>query len=342
MEGEPLSAKDAVLLSRSPGLVVDGLSLLGSALGARRVVLALGPRVPAEPVRQAARRHPGRGAALHGRLRRRSGVRAGQPARRRPGVPSDPLVPVFRRGVDGRPTLVLNAETLAQLALLARYGAGWFRSLGTPSDPGTFLATISATGAATLTHPGVLEVPRGHAAALGAARPPGPTSTRVAGGARRRLPRRLGAGRPPTCCSPSTTSRGTAPPRARAWSTSSTGTPARWRTPRPIARYLAGQSARQCGPCVNGLPRLAADPAAAGRPRARPRPRHRGRAAAPAGRRTRRLRPPRRDRPVRRQHDAGLRRPRRAAPGRRLRCACTLTGRGATATARAPSCCRSC
>ena len=54
MEGEPLSHKDAVLLTRAPGLVVDGLSLIGSALGARRVVLAVGPDIPATPALQAA------------------------------------------------------------------------------------------------------------------------------------------------------------------------------------------------------------------------------------------------------------------------------------------------
>ena len=54
MEGEPLSSKDAVLLHQSPGLVVDGLDLLGSALGARRLVLATGPEVPSGPAEQAA------------------------------------------------------------------------------------------------------------------------------------------------------------------------------------------------------------------------------------------------------------------------------------------------
>ena len=160
MEGEPLSSKDAVLLSRAPGLVVDGLSLLGSALGARRVVLAVGPEISATAVRRAATSTRVEVLALHG------GFVAGQESALVSqidggrGVPTDPIVPVFRRGVDGRPTLVLNAETLAQLALLARYGVDWFRRLGTPDDPGTFLATVTGSDPRTLTHPGVLEVAR--------------------------------------------------------------------------------------------------------------------------------------------------------------------------------------
>ena len=63
----------------------------------------------------------------------------------------------FQRGVRRRPTLVNNAETLAQLALIARHGPRWFRALGTPADPGSALVTLSGAVA----HPGVYEIEHG-------------------------------------------------------------------------------------------------------------------------------------------------------------------------------------
>lgn len=255
MEGEPLSGKDALLLSRSPGLVVDGLSLLGSALGAQRIVLALGPEVPAARVHRAARGTRVEVRELQG------GFVAGQESALvnqldgRPGIPSDPLVPVFRRGVDGCPTLVLNAETLAQLALIARYGAGWFRSVGTPSDPGTFLATISGTTPAILAHPGVLEVPRG--VPLG-------TVLDAAGTELGRVAGVLVGGYHGAWVPASADVLLTVDDLARFGATPGAGIlQVLDRDTCPvahaamIARYLADESARQCGPCVNGMPRLA-------------------------------------------------------------------------------------
>src|SRR5205085_11211332 len=49
----------------------------------------------------------------------------------------------FERGVDGRSTLVNNVETLAQIALIARFGAPWWRQVGTPDDPGSALFSLS-------------------------------------------------------------------------------------------------------------------------------------------------------------------------------------------------------
>ena len=60
MESEYLSRKDAVLLRTAPGLVLDGLEILASALRARRVLLAVGHRIDPGPVREevAVRRSP--------------------------------------------------------------------------------------------------------------------------------------------------------------------------------------------------------------------------------------------------------------------------------------------
>jgi NADH:ubiquinone oxidoreductase subunit F (NADH-binding) len=65
----------------------------------------------------------------------------------------------FERGYRGRPTLIQNPETLAQLALVARFGSNWYRELGTVADPGSALVTI--TGAVRA--PGVYELAFGTA-----------------------------------------------------------------------------------------------------------------------------------------------------------------------------------
>ena len=57
----------------------------------------------------------------------------------------------FDPGVGERPTLLPNVETLAHLALIARFGAASFREVGTPDDPGSVPDTLSGG----VTRPGV-------------------------------------------------------------------------------------------------------------------------------------------------------------------------------------------
>ena len=63
----------------------------------------------------------------------------------------------FERGVGKAPTLVQNVETLAQLALIARFGPVWFRAVGTaeaiesllPEADAVLLLTISSSMSST-------------------------------------------------------------------------------------------------------------------------------------------------------------------------------------------------
>ncbi len=159
-EGEPLSAKDKVLLTKAPHLVLDGLALAADLVGADRRILCIerGNPVVEGAVRRALSERGESGAELFTTPRRYlsgqenalvdliNGGR-GKPALDRP----------FVRGVDGRPTLVDNVETLAHLALIARYGPRWYREVGTAEDPGTTLVTV----AGSVSRPGVFEVAHG-------------------------------------------------------------------------------------------------------------------------------------------------------------------------------------
>jgi NADH:ubiquinone oxidoreductase subunit F (NADH-binding) len=250
MEGEPFSAKDAVLLSRNPHLVLDGLEGLARAMHARHSILAVGPEVDPGAALAAARGRKVYVVQLEG------GFVAGQETALvnqldgRPAVPRDPFTRVTESGVGGRPTLVLNAETLAQLALVARYGAGWFRATGTAEDPGTSLFTISGS----VGRPGVVEAERGNNLhdVLAPAQPLRPAAVLVGGyhGAWIRASE-LDVRLTRSDLAPYGASVGAGVLHVLDSDTCPLGFAA------GVADYLASESTRQCGPCVNGLPRMA-------------------------------------------------------------------------------------
>jgi NADH:ubiquinone oxidoreductase subunit F (NADH-binding) len=262
MEGEPASAKDRVLLTWSPHLVLDGAEVAAALSGAREIVVcvaddrdptaravdrALAERAragggrPASVVRPPARYLTGEESALVSWLERREA---------RPVFRVDKSVPLL---VGRCPVLVHNAETLAQVALVVRHGAAWFRELGTPEAPGSTLVTVSGA----VRSPGVLEVALGTPVdeLIGRVGPTGPVAGLLVGG--------YGG----AWLHPGKASVPYAPgPLAAAEATHGVGIlvvlPASscgiTETAR-IARFMAGESAGQCGPCVFGLPAIADD-----------------------------------------------------------------------------------
>jgi NADH:ubiquinone oxidoreductase subunit F (NADH-binding) len=252
MEGEPLSSKDAVLLTSNPHLVLDGLEVLASATGARRAILAVGPEVDPAPVLAAARdRHPEVVRPLGGFIAGQETALVNQ-LNGKGALPRDPFTRVTESGVDGRPTLVLNAETLAQVALVVRHGADWFRSAGVPEDPGTSLFTI--TGA--VARPGVVEIPRGSTLrdVLRPARPREAAAVLVGG--------YHGAWVPASALGVRLTRGDLAAYRASVGAgvlhvLDDATCPIAFAA--DVVGYLATESAQQCGPCLNGLPHLAAN-----------------------------------------------------------------------------------
>ena len=166
-EGEPASAKDRLLMTRRPHLVIDGALVAAAAVGAGEVIMCV-DRTRTESLASLQRALDERSATESNSHRVRL---AASPPRYVAGEEtalvnwlngssSRPTVAPprpFERGVGRRPTLVQNVETLAHLAQIAAFGPTWFRQVGVADDPGTSLFTV--TGA--VSHPCVLEAATG-------------------------------------------------------------------------------------------------------------------------------------------------------------------------------------
>jgi len=258
-EGEPASDKDKTLLWSSPHLVLDGLQLAAEAVGARKIHLyihreprlvrrldsALAERTAAGLDRIAVnlvtapqRFLAGEASALASRVEGGDALPRFTPPR------------MFERGVNGAPTLVQNVETLAQVALISRYGPAWFRSLGTDAEPGSMLTTMRlANGGGGVAeaaigtpiagllrlreYPAQAVLVGGYHGAWLSAEQAGRLT--LSNADLRQLGAAVGAGvlaaLPADRCGVVESAR--------------------------VLRYLALESAGQCGPCLNGLPLIA-------------------------------------------------------------------------------------
>ena len=166
-ESEPASRKDRTLLLTRPQLVLEGALLAARAVGAESCVLyvhdpALGRalELACYELAQAGAQLP-RWRTVVGPARYVAGEASAAVQFVNGGVAKPTTKPPrpHEAGVGGRPTLVQNVETLANVPLIAREGAAWFRSAGCAELPGTILLTLSGG----VRRPGVYEAPTGMA-----------------------------------------------------------------------------------------------------------------------------------------------------------------------------------
>ena len=260
-EGEPRSSKDRTLMAARPHLVLDGALLAASAVGAEEVIVyvsadhraAVATMQRAIEERDSATRLPirlveapvayvsGESSAVVNFIESGDGRPTASPPH-----PRD-------RGVAGRPTLVQNVESLAQAALIARYGDDWYATAGRGPTSGTALVTISGA----IARPGVHEIEYGTTLAELVA---------AAGGATTDIEAVLLGGYFGGWVGADDLREVPLDPALLAGRGASFGcgligllpgdSCGVWATAR-IMTYMAGESARQCGPCIFGLGAMA-------------------------------------------------------------------------------------
>jgi len=175
-ESEPGTFKDRVMLEGDPHSIVEAMAIAGYAVGADEgYIYVRGEYLLAQErltnaIQQAEEMgflgdgifgtdfsfkihiHSGAGAYICGEetalIESIEGKR-GEP-RSRPPYPTT-------NGLWGKPTLVNNVETLANICAILRNGADWYRSFGTPNSPGTKVYTVLGHVNST----GLIEVPMG-------------------------------------------------------------------------------------------------------------------------------------------------------------------------------------
>jgi NADH-quinone oxidoreductase subunit F len=175
-ESEPGTFKDRELIEKNPHQVIEGIALCAYAVGAQTAYIYgrgefkspfvglqraideayqngfLGQNILDSPYSLDLYTHLGAGAYICGEetaLLESLEGKLGQP-RNRPPFPA-------QVGLYGKPTVVNNVETLANVPAIVLNGAAWYRQFGTEKSPGTKIFCLSGH----ITRPGNYELPLG-------------------------------------------------------------------------------------------------------------------------------------------------------------------------------------
>lgn len=175
-EGEPGTFKDRLILEGDPHSIIEAMTIVGYAVGASQGYIYIRGeyRQSIDKTQHAinqAREQELLGKNIFGTnfnfdiaIREGAGAyvcgeetaliesiegKRGEPRDKPPYPPQS--------GLWGKPTVVNNVETLANLPQIILKGADWFRSIGTPTCPGTKVFTLVGN----INNPGLIEVPMG-------------------------------------------------------------------------------------------------------------------------------------------------------------------------------------
>ncbi|HEY7114236.1 MAG TPA: NADH-ubiquinone oxidoreductase-F iron-sulfur binding region domain-containing protein, partial [Thermoanaerobaculia bacterium] len=175
-ESEPGTFKDRVLLEEDPFAIVEAMTIVGFATGCEKGYLYLRGEYPLALARVANAVEAARSAGLLGGAILGSSHRFDIEVRRGAGAyicgeetalfnsiegfrgepRNKPPFPV-EKGLFGRPTVINNVETLANVPAIVLEGGAAFAAIGTEQSTGPKLFCLSGRVA----HPGVYEVPFG-------------------------------------------------------------------------------------------------------------------------------------------------------------------------------------
>jgi NADH-quinone oxidoreductase subunit F len=175
-EGEPGTFKDRFIMRHNPYQLLEGFTLAAYAAGVSQGIIYIRHEYPEaravmrEAIKQAGAAgllgnkilgseysfnidiFSGAGSYLCGEETAMLSSIEGKKGRPRLKPPYPSV-----SGLGGKPTLINNVETLANIPVIVAYGAAWYRSNGTADSPGTKLISLSGD----VENRGLYEVPYG-------------------------------------------------------------------------------------------------------------------------------------------------------------------------------------